>query len=1154
MPFKKVSLILLLVFLFGFIFSPKPVLARENFESFVTIVNPVRGQEFWSRSFKPLDTPQGQYKILTEEGLPATWLLRYDAISDPEISSFFKSVSSSHELGIFFEITPNFAQKAGVTYNQSESWHRAKSVLLTGYSVEDRQKLITTAFEEFKKTFGYYPKSVGAWWIDANSLTFMKEKYGIKASMVVADQFSTDDYQVWGLYWSTPYYPSKKNGLTPAQTSDSKIDVVQVQWAPRDPFNGYGPGVQESTYSVQVNDYSSTAHNLDISYFEKLFDIYTNPPVPSKFGQITIGLENDFTWDYGNQYKDQLLVIKRKANERNIRAVTMSQFADWYRQTFPDISPPHLITSDDPLGSGGKVVWYMTPYYRVGWFYHPTLNVSAIRDLRLYNDSLPESCYATACSTLDLGLAVSKPLDEATFGDRWTLDEGAISNFSLNKIDDGVRITYYNQAGKSRTLEFRNRDLFVDGEGIAVSAAIIQQLSQTQEKDGKITLGFESQKIGKNWLLFFGHFWVFLSFSLLVFVFPGIAIFKKLQLKCSALEKVVVCTIFGIAFFAFLTFILGYLKIRFLVWPVLLVLALLAIKDFRKDIFFKKIALVKKYLLLSLLLFLGTLSQGVTVFKNGLPQNFGLGFWGPNGHDAIWHLSIISELKNHFPPQNPVFAGELLKNYHYFSDLVVAQTASITQIPILDLYFRFFPAFVSLLFGLVVFVLARQITRSEPVGLLAVFLSYFGGSFGWLVTLLREGKIGGESMFWANQAVSFNLNPPFAFSALMLIAGLFLFFQFIKERQTNLIFPLAILWGSLVQFKAYAAVLVLIALGSAFLFEAVKKRFDLLKLLIPIVFIFILVFLPIYQKTRSLFVFSPFWFIHTMADYQDRLFWPKLSNARTAYIAMGWWWKLILAEILGFLIFFFGNLGTRFLALGAIFIWAKSKFKVESFWLFLTIFSLLAIIIPLLFIQKGTPWNTIQFFYYFLLMSSILAAWFFWGLIRNWKLFFKIVAIVILVVVTIPTTLSTAFYHYLPQRSPARLSFSELEALEFLKNQPEGVVLAKPFDENLRKTFDLPLPLYVYETSAYISAFSEKREFVADLVNLNIIDVDFENRLAGQKEFFKTRDEKFAKKFLEDNKIKYLYVTKFEKFEPDEQFLSLKKLFENDEVKIYQVL
>lgn len=1159
---KLAKFIFTFCFLFSTIFLPaSSVFAQEHKEAFVTIVNPVRGKEFWQYDFSPLDTPQGQYDMIKKNGLVATWLLRFDAYTDPEIASFFKKISSTHELGIFFEITPGLTEAAGVTYNQSDSWHKAKSVFLTGYSVDDRKKLITTAFEKFKEVFGLYPTSVGAWWIDANSLTFMRQNYGIAANLAVSDQFSTDDYQVWGMPFSTTFYPAKKNALVPAQSPENKIGVVTLQWAQRDPFNGYGPGVQESTYSVQVNDYV-IFHNLDFSYFEKLYEIYGVPNFFNKFAQLTVGVENDFSWkQLGSEYTSQIEFVAKKHTQGQTKAVTMSGFANWYKTSFTRISPPNLVFAGDPLGGPGKVVWFNNENYRLGWFYHPELYGSAVRDLRVYNDSSVEQCYATACSVITLAQTVSKPLDEATFGDRWTIDEGAISDFSIKKNlpagrqeNERILISYKNAGGKARSFELASKDLYIDGEGVTVPGAILNVLTSTKQGPGKISLGIPTERFGIDYLKIFTNLLFFLVFSTFSFFLPGVLLLNSIKIKSSPLEKIVVGTVLGLVIFVLANFLFSWIKLSILANIVLLIAAFFQLYNWRKNLRAFRVDINYKILILIFLITIGVLSQGMTVFKSGLSYDFGLGFWGPNGHDGVWHLSLAENLAKNFPPQNPILAGAPLRNYHYFYDFLLAKTHNLTKIPINDLYFRYFPILISLFFGLAVFILVRKMTNSDGASVLAVFLSYFGGSFGWIITFVREGKLGGESMFWASQAVSFLLNPPFAISLVIFLVGLLIFHQFLETRKTILIIPIAILWGSLIQFKAYAGILVLASLAILLVWEIlIKKKMEILKLGIATFFVSFIIFAPNNFGSPNLLVFSPFWFVHTMVEYQDRFFWLRLANARNAYLMQGWWWKLILAEILGLLIFLVGNLGTRILVVGQIFNWAKRKFAVTPFYLFLTVFLIFAILLPLLFIQKGTAWNTIQFFYYFMVIAGISASIFFWQIISKLPKIALGIAIVVLVLLTIPTTIGNAS-HYLPSRPPARLPLGEFQALEFLRKEPDGTILARAFDKKAKEKFDLPLPLFVYETTAYVSAFSGKPVFIEDEVNLEIMGVSYKDRVVGAKEFFKIRDENFAGNFLRNNHIKYIYVTKFEKFEPNEKSLGIKKIFENDEVKIYEVI
>src|SRR3989338_7096044 len=277
----KISLLCGIVFFLALL--PKTIfgVVNQTYSQFVTIVNPIRISAY---STNPGASLEAQYGEVQKRNLAATWLFTYDAILDSGVVNVAKVMDKTQELGLFLQVTPKFATESGVIYNKTDSWHRANSVFLSGYTQQDRIRLVDAIFEKFKKTFGFYPASVGAWWIDSYSLDYMKRKYNIVANLTVADQFATDGYQVWGQYWSIPFYPAKLHAGIPASTLDSKIDVVTIQWAARDPLNGYGRG-PASLFSTQ--DY------FEIDYFQKLIDLYAKSN-NNKFGQITMGLKGDF--------------------------------------------------------------------------------------------------------------------------------------------------------------------------------------------------------------------------------------------------------------------------------------------------------------------------------------------------------------------------------------------------------------------------------------------------------------------------------------------------------------------------------------------------------------------------------------------------------------------------------------------------------------------------------------------------------------------------------------------------------------------------------------------------------------------------------------------------------------------------------------------
>lgn len=1106
-------------FLAAFLIFFLPKAAQAVSEKQVVIVNPIRGSDFWTHPQNILDTPKKEYEVISQSGLPASWLVRFDALGNPEVVNFLKSLNAKQETGLFLEITPALTQAAGVSYNQSANWHYPRSVFLVGYTPSVRQKLIDAAFRKYKEVLGVYPKSVGAWWIDAYSLGYMGDKYGIAANLDVADQYSTDQYQIWGQYWSTPFYPSKSNALVPAGSPDQKIGVVTLQWATRDPFNAYGNGVGDSTYSVQANDY--LLHKLDSQYFVKLLNIYP---------QVTVGLENDFSWDsFGPEYQNQINVLVQRQKAGSLSVQTMSGFAAYYQKLYPDISPHVLIKADDPLGSEGKVVWYQNSRYRVGWFYGPYGSV--IRDLRLFNDSIKESCFTNSCQELNLATAVSKALDDVTFNTRWVLDEGKISDLRVIEQENLLELEYINQAGIKRQLKFLPNDISFDGKTQAVSFAILNIITAPEQTVKNLTypeLGqVDYAKVIANSLLDLGKF---MLLTTLFFFLPGWVLSRRLLLSIPL----------GWVVFTLAAFILGYLHLNNLLWG-LPVLGGLALKKTGLPKL-PSLRLSRPLIAAALLITAGSISWLLTVIKSGIEYPYGLGFWGPNGHDGIWHLALISELQRNFPPQNPVFAGAPLQNYHYFFDLLLARSASLFGMDNQDLLFRFFPLLISLLAGLLMFKVVKKIAGSGKAGFWAAFLLYFGGSFGWIVTFLRDRSLGGESMFWAMQGISTLLNPPFAISIIFLLAGLYIFidYQHIGKVDWKRTLLIGLLWGTLIEFKAYGGVVLLGGLGILTLERLVfGKDARLIPLFLLNLGISLAVFLPNNLISNSLFVFRPFWFTETMISFRDRLFWPRLGLT----LQSGVLWKAVPATMISVAIFIGGNLGTRLFGLFGL----RKLTPVSRLLLYMLAISL---ILPLLFIQKGTNWNTIQFFYYGLLVADILAAVNLAQLSRKWGKTSAAV-IILFILLTLPTSYD-GLSHYLPARPPARLTTGEMEALQFLAKLPPGTVLTSPFDTLTKKKYLEPVPLMAYDSTGYVAAYSNHPTFLEDTMNLDILGIDYKARLNLQRDFFKINDQ--SSEILRKQNITYVYLTGGGDHEIDEGRAGVRKIFDNAEAKIYQVL
>jgi hypothetical protein len=568
----------------------------------------------------------------------------------------------------------------------------------------------------------------------------------------------------------------------------------------------------------------------------------------------------------------------------------------------------------------------------------------------------------------------------------------------------------------------------------------------------------------------------------------------------------------------------------------------------------KALEILKENSLAVSLILLGSFIWSLTMVKSGIVYDYGMGFWGPNGHDGIWHIALIKSLSQG-SWQMPVFAGEALQNYHVGFDLILAWISRLSGINPITLYFQIVPPILAILIGTFTYKLVLDWRGSRSQGLWALFFVYFGGSLGWIVNLVRSGSLDGESMFWAQQGISTLVNPPYALSLVILLLGLIALNKYLKKPTPINLFFSILLFGVLIQIKAYAGILSLAGLFASVIYQFAKnKKLDILLVFLGSFILSLLLFLPLNKGAKGLLVFQPFWFLETMLGLSDRVGWDRFYSAMTNYRAAGIWFKAIPAYLVAFLIFCFGNLGTRAVKALLVLGWAKKPKNLEWQEVFFLVVILTGLGIPMFFLQKGTPWNTIQFVYYSLFVSGILAGVLLGELLQKLVSRKAIVLGSVVVLLTIPTTIGT-LGHYLPQRPPAMVSGQELEALQFLEKQPTGVVLTYPFDSALAKAAEAnpPRPLYLYESTAYVSALSGKSVFLEDQVNLDITGYDWKTRRDEVEGFLQSSDLKLVRNYPRQRNIAYVYWLKGQRAVVGEGQIGMERIFENGLVEIYRI-
>jgi hypothetical protein len=304
--------------------------------------------------------------------------------------------------------------------------------------------------------------------------------------------------------------------------------------------------------------------------------------------------------------------------------------------------------------------------------------------------------------------------------------------------------------------------------------------------------------------------------------------------------------------------------------------------------------------------------------------------------------------------------------------------------------------------------------------------------------------------------------------------------------------------------------------------------------------IFLAVYLSISRGAAGLIILRPLWLVDTMIDAGDRVGIPNFTARRFAYLGGGRWVYYAAVELISLMIFLIGNLGTRIAGFWGI----GKKFFKEDLHLFIFLMIGASALPTLLFVQKGNPWNVIQFLYYFLFFTGLYAA-------NSLKKFPTIITIAIILVTPISSV--ATFRSWLYPNPPAYLPAGEYQALNFLKQQPRGIILKHPYDPSLKDRFKDPYPLSVYADNSYVSAFSGKPVFIEDAEQQIVLNTKYTDRQDTANRFFVEKDLKWSNKFLKDSNIRYLYLPKIYQLPAAEQEYSMKKIFENDSVNIYKI-
>ncbi|MDD3037059.1 hypothetical protein [Bacteroides sp.] len=399
---KKVRNVLLLLLLLASTNTIAKSSSSQDSPRIVNIINFIRQVEPRDKNITEqvlYETVHEQVKLLTKYNLKGTFLLQYDALINPHYQTLLKKeIDRGSEVGGWWEITQPHVEAAGLTWRGRYPWDWHADVgFATGYTPEEREKLVDIYMEKFKSIFGKYPASVGSWFIDAHSLGYMYDKYGIIASCNCKDQYGTDGYTLWGGYWNQAYYPSRLNGYMPAQTSKGQIPVPIFRMLGSDPIYQYDTGIGHSIQGVitlePVYENAGESEKWVRSFFKSIFE---DPCLGFNYTQA--GQENSFTWNGMKKGLEmQMPILASLQQEGKIKIETLETSGKWFKKKYP-LTPPTSVTAlTDAYDNGQKTVWFNSRYYRANLLWEN--NTIRFRDIHLFNENLESDYLKQPCTS-----------------------------------------------------------------------------------------------------------------------------------------------------------------------------------------------------------------------------------------------------------------------------------------------------------------------------------------------------------------------------------------------------------------------------------------------------------------------------------------------------------------------------------------------------------------------------------------------------------------------------------------------------------------------------------------------------------------------------------------------------------------------------------
>jgi hypothetical protein len=409
------------------------------------------------------------------------------------------------------------------------------------------------------------------------------------------------------------------------------------------------------------------------------------------------------------------------------------------------------------------------------------------------------------------------------------------------------------------------------------------------------------------------NFWLqFLRYIVCVFIgyfIPGDLVLSRTSFP--KMFRIPLAIVIGMVLLAVQGYIVGYLNIRYMSWIYIFFCS--AVWIFVRKKIYNKIISYKIDKIALFLVIIGAIGQLSTIWFTGYIANGTATYCCGDSNDNLFYGTISRQLVHALPPEQPGMVGLEFKNYHYWSNIVVAETARIFNLPVFQLQYQYSTIVLSIIIGLLLLALCNEIRATKLFSRWLLFFFYFGSdAIYWFVALNRSVPM--FSMSSLEDGIGLFANYPRAMAVIVSLAAITLLFSLKRKFSITLLIITSLLFASVGGMKIYVGLFCYVGLLILSLYEVLKERRSttLLVGILTVVFL-----LPIYFSANvnaGGLYYTGFWRAQNFV-VQPSLNLIRYEMARLIYEA-DHKWPQVLVFNLGFTIFYFALIfGTKMIAL-----------------------------------------------------------------------------------------------------------------------------------------------------------------------------------------------------------------------------------------------